>query len=142
MRPFIFLSALAASFLSGCREKDTLFTTLDLNQDRKLSLSELEAGVADGFFKTYDADKDGVVTTAEWRKLDPAGDPIFMKQRDGNGDGKITRKEALAAIHRRGFCREVLQDSDYNNNGVIDPAEAKVWASDHPEIIERLKIGD
>lgn len=133
---------LLASFLSGCREKDTLFISLDVNKDRRLSLSELENGVADGFFKTYDANQDGMVSTAEWRKLDPAGDPVFMKQRDPNRDGKITRKEALAAIHRRGFCREVLQDADRNNNGFVDPPEARLWASDHPEIIERLKIGD
>jgi len=129
-------------FLSACREKDSLFTTLDTNGDHKLSLTELENGVADGLFKTYDADHDGVISTAEWRKQDPGGDGTFMRQRDGNGDGRITRAEALASIHRRGFCKEVLQQSDSNNNGVTDPAEAKIWVSDHPEIIERLRLGD
>ena len=129
-------------FIVSCREKDTLFATLDTNEDRKISQSELEQAVSDGLFKTYDADHDGKITTAEWRKLDPAGDTVFMKQRDADRDGSITRPEALASIHRRGFCREILLQTDRNNNGMIDPAEARIWAADHPEIIERLKIGD
>lgn len=138
--PRAFLAA--TLFLTACREETSLFATLDTNTDNKISLTELEQLVADGLFKTYDADHDGAVTVAEWRKLDPAGDPVFMKQRDGNQDGRITPAEALASIHRRGFCREILLQTDRNNNQVIDPAEAAIWVSDHPEIIERLKIGD
>ena len=138
-RPALLLSGL---LLTSCREEKSLFATLDTNSDRKISLTELEQAVADGLFKTYDADADSRITTAEWRRLDPDGDPVFMKQRDGNKDGHITRPEALASIHRRGFCREILLQADRNNNHMIDPAEASVWVSDHPEIIERLKIGD
>ena len=132
---------LSAFLLGSCREKENLFATLDTNRDRKISQSELEAAVTDGLFKTYDADHDAMITTAEWRRLDPDGDPVFMKQRDSNGDGRITRPEALACIHRRGFCREILLQTDRNNNNMIDPAEARIWVSDHPEIIERLNIG-
>ncbi len=87
----------------GCREKESLFTTLDLNGNRKLSLTEMEEGVTTGFFKTYDADKDGVISMAEWRKLDPAGDVSFFRQRDSNRDGRITRAESMASLRRRGF---------------------------------------
>lgn len=144
--PFKLILTLGAgvlvSGLAGCREKDPLFTTLDLNGNGRLSLTELEEGVTTGLFKTYDTDHDGIISTAEWRKLDPAGDGSFLRQRDGNHDGRITRPEALASLRRRGFCREVLDEADTNNNGVIDPKEARIWVSDHPEIIDRLKLGD
>ncbi len=139
-RPALLLVLLSS--LTACREKDSLFTTLDLNRNHRISLTELEQGVTDGLFKTYDADRDDIITTSEWRKLDPAGDGSFMRQRDGNRDGRITRPEAMASMRRRGFCRELLQETDTNNNGAIDPKEAHIWASDHPEIIERLRLGD
>jgi EF hand len=128
--------------LTACRDEPDLFRTLDVDQDQGIALAELEQGIAGGLFKTYDADRDGVITTAEWRRLDPEGDPVFMRQRDGNRDGRITRDEALKSIRRRPFSRQVFQQADRNRNGSIEPAEAEVWFADHPEIIERLKIGD
>lgn len=141
-KPLLPSLLLAAFSLSACREKQTLFDTLDTNHDQKLSRSELENAVADGLFKSYDANHDGLITTAEWRKRDPDGDGSFLKQRDGNRDGTITRAEALASIHRRGFCQDIIQQSDRNHDGTLELAEAKVWISDHPEILERLRIGD
>jgi hypothetical protein len=119
-----------------------VFNGLDANHDHRLSLIELEQGVTAGLFKTYDADQDRIITTIEWRKLDPDGDPIFMHQRDDNRDGRITPEEALSSVHRRGFCRDLLNKTDTNQDGVVDSAEAGRWASDHPEIIDRLHIGD
>ena len=133
---------LSGFLLPSCREKGDFFAALDVNGDQRISRAELEEAVAAGLFKTYDADHDNKITMQEWRKLDPAGEPIFVKQRDGNGDGVITRPEALASIHRRGFCQEILLQTDRNQNNVIDPKEARLWASDHPEIIERLQLGD
>jgi hypothetical protein len=132
----------ACSSLTGCRDEPSVFNGLDANQDHRLSLTELEQGVTAGLFKTYDADQDRIITTIEWRKLDPDGDPIFMHQRDDNRDGRITPEEALSSVHRRGFCRDLLNKTDTNQDGVVDSAEAGRWASDHPEIIDRLHIGD
>ena len=133
---------LPALILTTCRDEADLFRSLDLNHDRKIALTELEQGIAGGLFKTYDANKDGIITTAEWRRLDPAGEPAFMQQKDGNHDGRITMEEALASIRRRPFSREVFQQADHNRNGSIELAEAKVWFADHPEVIERLNIGE
>ena len=81
---------LPALILTACRDEADLFHSLDLNDDRKIALIELEQGIAGGLFKTYDANKDSVITTAEWRRLDPEGEPAFMRQKDGNHDGRIT----------------------------------------------------
>lgn len=133
---------LTAFLLTSCREEADLFHSLDANHDHRIVLAELEQGIAGGLFKTYDANRDGVISTAEWRRRDPEGEPVFMQQRDGNGDGRITREEALASIRRRPFTRQLLQQADHNRSGAIEQAEAEIWFADHPEVIERVKIGD
>ncbi len=65
----------ACSSLTGCRDEPSVFNRLDANQDHRLSLTELEQGVTAGLFKTYDADQDRIITTIEWRKLDPEYQP-------------------------------------------------------------------
>lgn len=141
---FMLLTATAAAtgFLTGCHKDDATFKELDLNGNHKISLSEIQEAAVTGVFNTYDADRDGVITKAEWRKKDPAGDGSFMRQRDLNRDGKITREEALTFVKRQGFCHDVLGQADRNNNGTIDRKEAAVWIADHPEVLERMKLGN
>lgn len=135
-------AAILAGLTPACHREEAAFTELDLNHNHKLSLSELQAAVVTGLFNTYDADKDGVITKEEWRKKDPGGDGNFMRQRDLNRDGRITREEALVFTKRQGFCLDVLGQADRNGNGTIERKEAAVWISDHPEVLERMKLGN
>ena len=135
-------AAVLAGLLPACVREEKAFTELDLNHDHRLSLSELQEAVATGVFNTYDADHDGVITKAEWRKKDPAGDGSFMRQRDLNHDGQLTREEVRLYARRQGFCHDVLGQADRNGNGTIDVREAKIWIADHPEVLERMKLGN
>ena len=134
----MFLSAiLLPLLLPSCRKReDQIFVELDTNHNHKLSLSELEEAVVTGLFHTYDTDNDNIITRAEWKKQDPGGDGKFMRQRDLNRDGHITREEALTFTKRQGFCQDVMGQADRNGNGTIDAREAGVWAADHPEVRE------
>jgi hypothetical protein len=135
-------AAVLAGLLPACVREEKAFTELDLNHDHRLSLSELQDAVATGVFNTYDANRDGVITKAEWRKKDPAGDGSFMRQRDLNRDGRLTRDEVSLYARRQGFCHDVLSQADRNGNGTIDAREAKIWIDDHPEVLERMKLGN
>jgi hypothetical protein len=89
-------------------------------------------------------------TDSQWRQAiaemrATSGDAFNMESLNAirsTCDAIITRAEALASIHRRGFCQDIIQQSDRNHDGTLELAEAKVWISDHPEILERLRIGD
>ncbi len=135
-------AAVLSGFAPACHREDKAFTELDLNQNHRLSLSELQAAAVAGVFNTYDADHDNLITRAEWRKKDPGGDGLFMRQRDLNRDGRITREEALTFTKRQGFCHDVLGQADRNGNGTIERREAAVWIADHPEVLKRMKLGD
>lgn len=141
---FMLFTAAAAvtGLVPACHRDDKTFSELDLDGNHKISLSEIQAAAVGGVFNNYDADGDGVITKAEWRKKDPGGDGTFFRQRDLNRDGKITREEALVFVRRQGFCHDVLGQADRNNNGTIDRREAAVWISDHPEILQRMKLGN
>lgn len=135
-------AAVVILFFPACRKESKVFTDLDLDRNHRLTLSEIEAAVVTGLFNTYDGDYDGVITLAEWRKLDPAGDGNFMRQRDLNHDGRITREEAKTHAHRQGFCYDVLHQADRNGNGSLDRREAAVWVSDHPEVLARMNLAN
>lgn len=143
LRTTLSLAALsAAAFLTtACHTPKKIFPKIDRNGNHRLSLTEIDRAVADGFFHIYDANQDGVVTKAEWRRKDPAGEPSFFKSRDGNGDGSITKPELMDYIRERGFSKELFNDVDRNGDGKVSEKEAAAWMADHPELLERLKIG-
>lgn len=141
-RLMFFAAAVASLFFPACRKESQVFTNLDLDGNHRLTLSEIESAVVTGLFNTYDGNHDDVITLAEWRQQDPAGDGNFMRQRDLNRDGRITREEAKIHAHRQGFCYDVLHQADRNGNGTIDRREAGVWVSDHPEVLERMNLGN
>lgn len=124
----------------SCRTPDRLFAKLDLNQNARLSLPELERAVTDGFFRTYDSNGDGSVSLEEWRKKDPAGNRSFFRSRDTNRDGNVSRPEALATIRRLGQSYDFFSEMDRDGDGQLSEKETLVWISDHPEVLARLNI--
>ncbi|MDB6069776.1 MAG: EF-hand domain pair [Verrucomicrobiales bacterium] len=143
LRSFLPLTALAVVCFSAnaCHNPKKLFPKIDRNGNHRLSLTEIDRAVADGFFHIYDANHDEIVTRQEWRRKDPAGEPSFYKSRDGNGDGKITKPELMDCIRDRGFSKELFNDVDRNGDGKVSEKEAAAWMADHPELLGRLKIG-
>lgn len=142
-RPALFLTVLSAAAVlaSSCHTPKKIFPKIDRNGNHRLSLTEIERAVADGFFTIYDADGNDVVTRAEWRRKDPAGEVSFFKSRDGNRDGSITKPEVMDFVRGRGFSKELFDAVDRNGDGKVSEQEAAAWMADHPELLERLKIG-
>ena len=68
----------------------------------------------DGGVMRYDANKDGAVTTEEWR----AGQQARFKRLDANGDGKLSKEELFARTPAVGNSvlptdRQASQQSNY-----------------------------
>ncbi len=100
----------------------------DANKDGKVTLDELKAVEARGMISQLDADKDGMITRAEFKPL-----VDFAAQRGGEAgakrtaglflvldadkDGKITRAERDAATERR------FKMVDSNHDGWLSKGE-------------------
>jgi hypothetical protein len=102
----------------------------DTNADGMLSRAEAAAlpRIA-AHFDEIDANKDGQITMEELRAFhaqrhaDHAG--AFMKRMDTDGDGRISKAEALAAAAAR------FDAVDTNKDGFITPDEMKAARKSH-----------
>lgn len=91
------------------KQQEENFRKLDTDKNSQLSLAEFQAavtikpktGLADQRLQQFDANKDGVVTAAEFRS------PMLARfdQLDTNKDGKISAAEAKAAAPRQTASR-------------------------------------
>lgn len=97
------------------------FDKIDTNHDGQLSVDEIEAARREGAAKHFaakDTDKDGKLSRAEVAKMP---DAVFARI-DANHDGFLTPDE-LAQAHQ-GHGQKGFQRADTNGDGVISRDEA------------------
>ena len=127
--------ALATAFTTGCsttsktlepNSQASAFDRADANRDGKLSLDELNIYIVNQIFDSRDANHDGRMTEQEWTGGDPKRLADF-KKRDTNGDGVVTKEEAIAYGRKHGLANKIMHDADTNRDGVLDSAEVQAY---------------
>ena len=133
-----FLIPLLAS-LSGCATNKNLqpaqatpttgeggFELADENHDGKLSRAEANDFLVGEIFDAIDVNHDGRVTKEEWS----AGKSRSMaefKRRDSNGDGILTKEEALKYGRGHGVANKAFAEADKNHDGFLSRAEVQAY---------------
>lgn len=119
------LGLFPAGFLTSCSQQATGFERADADDDQAISLRELSDYATLQAFEEGDTNRDGVLSFAEWRKLAPELDPAVFKRRDLNGDGRISREEALAFTREEKVFEPAFEGLDDDGDGIISGAEAR-----------------
>ncbi len=134
-RTFVTLSLLA---LSACATNKNLqpdqsavpgvsgFDLADTNHDGKLSRNEASDFLVNEIFSSRDANHDGRMTSKEWGDDDP-GRRADFKKRDDNGDGIVTKEEAIAYGRAHGIAKKIVNEADKNDDGKLDKEEVKAY---------------
>lgn len=122
------LTLLAACLLASCTApQPDSFARADANKDDKLSRKEASDAIVEAIFKSYDANKDGVLTFAEWKQSDDTADAGLFAQRDTNKDGKLTLEESKASADRQNVFGKVFKEADTNGDGLMSRDEAEAY---------------
>lgn len=130
--------ALAACSSSG------LNPAADTNHDDEVSFTEFNRYMKETIFTEFDADRDGMVTMAEWRRLEPDAPASKFRKADRSGNGSVTRAEADAHLEREGSMKELFAKIDTDGNGSLSEAEiaafqAKMKKQTGPTELAKLK---
>ena len=120
---------------SGCsttktETKSTAFDRADTNHDGKVSKDELNVYIVNQIFDSRDANHDGRMTEQEWTGGDPARVAQF-KKRDLNGDGVVTKQEAITYGQQHGVANQIMKQADTNHDGYLEPAEFQAYYGSH-----------
>ena len=106
------------------------FELADVDDDQKITLRELSDHVTVQVFKEGDLDCDGYLSFGEWRKLAPELDPSVFKDRDRNGDGRISLEEGIAFTREKKTFYPMFEGLDDDGDSVISAAEARQFLED------------
>ena len=102
------------------------FALADANHDGKLSRREAAEYLVYVVFTASDTNADGQLTAQEWMQNDPAAIAAF-RQNDANGDGIVTRAEAIAYSHRDQAGVALMRQADRNRDGKLNRAEIDAY---------------
>lgn len=117
---------LLAAALSSCQTvPDADFLAADANKDRAIDKAELDQHVANRFMRSYDSNKDGGITFAEWKAVYPEADRAKYQRRDTDKNGKITMPELLVVLREHPTFGNLMQTLDKNGDKLVQPSEAK-----------------
>ena len=108
--------------VSGC-STGSLNPNGDKNLDGGVSFPEFDAYMKESIFTEFDANGDGVVTMAEWRKMDPKGPASKFTKADSNGDGRVTRAESDAQMDRDDSMKKLFKKVDTDDSGRLSKEE-------------------
>ncbi len=120
------LLPLAGLLLAGCQttSRPDRFAQADRNGDGRLSRDEVHDFMVTSIFATRDADKNNIMTKAEWN--DPADNALF-NLRDANKDGGVSLAEAKAYSKKVGKWDAVIKETDTNKDGFVSREEAAAY---------------
>lgn len=121
------LLPLAGLMLAACQTAPNRFDQADLDGDGKLSRDEVHDYLITSVFVTRDANKDKLMTKAEWGdEGDGATDRLFAA-RDTNKDGMVSLEEAKIYAKKIGTFDEIIKEADTNKDGFISREEAAAY---------------
>lgn len=142
---------LEENFHVSSAEAETLFKSLDADNDDEIAYSEFLAAVLQGRVKVYedvlrktfhrfDRDQCGLITADDLREVlgeEFEGENIedMIKEADTSGDGKIDYEEFLAYFHKTD------QDSWHGSDSPSDPEEPAV-ARRHLRVLRTEKLSN
>jgi phosphoglucomutase len=137
-RIVVAIFGLAVLVLGGCATNKNLqpqgsnaggaagFDLADANHDGKLSRDEGSDFLVNEIFTSRDANHDGRMTQQEWAAGDPKRSADF-KKRDRDGDGIVTKEEAIKYGRAHGIANKILREADKNHDGALDKAEVQAY---------------
>lgn len=127
MKHLGFLFPLAALLAASCQTaQPNRFDQTDLNGDGKLSRDEVHDYLVTSVFASRDANKDQLMTKAEWGEDDRETNKIFAA-RDTNKDGSVSLEEAKIYAKKVGTLDDVIKEADADKDGFISRQEATAY---------------
>lgn len=133
MRKIHLLAPLAAALLGACQSTPPTvtgpdrFAEADVNKDENLSRAEMSDYIVAEIFVTRDADKNGVMTAAEWNPENDAEVAKAFKLRDADKDGSVSLIEAKAYARKSAAHDEVFRDADTNKDKGLTREEVRAY---------------
>lgn len=102
------------------------FEEADANHNGKLSRDEASDFLVNEIFSSRDENHDGRMTKAEWSGGDPKRVADFEK-RDMDGDGAVTKEEAIKYARAHGVANKILREADKDDDGALSKAEVQAY---------------
>ena len=134
MKTTTLIAAAVLTVLLGtsCRKGETdrdIFLQMDTNKDGKLSSDEVYAFALPRLYGRFDRSGQAKVTLEEVRAVDPNFDEKAFRQRDLNGDGKVTFAEYRRYALKNRVLDEIFVQVDTDRDGFITQAEAEAFTA-------------
>lgn len=123
----------AVLLAAACSSPSFHHSAADANGDGKISLGEMSDLITREVFESSDTNRDGFVSFSEWRVVAPRLDAGRFRKRDGDGDGKVTLEEAIAATREQKTWYPLMEGLDDNADRVIDVEEAREFLREKTE---------
>ena len=114
--------------VAGC-STGSLNPSADKDHDGGVSFTEFDAYMKDAIFASFDANKDGVVTMAEWRAMNPSGPKSNFIKADRNGNGRVSKAESDAKMDKDGSMMQLFKKIDKDQSGKLSEAEIAAFKS-------------
>jgi len=103
-----------------------LFKTIDVNQDKKISMNEFSTHFFKVSFVYLDKNGDGKIHKEEWLIVEiQAGAEKMFNQLDSNQDGFITIHEFSQPQAKREIVNNLFRTLDKNGDGVLEEEELR-----------------
>lgn len=116
----------------------------DVNDDGKISTTELNRVLVVAVFEAADKNGDGIVTYDEWKLVFPE---VTKEKFQANGlgeSGSFTLEDALAYCKKHKVFDKLVAQIDSNGDGIIDKQEAgdfqdEMKAAEGSNDVQKLK---
>ena len=115
------------AFLPGCQTMESentpamdqpTFAIADQNEDGKLSKTELAEHKHQEALAEFDLNNDNLISAEEWASAKPSAgeNDEHFNQLDKNGDGNVTKDEAVLFVTEHVSFSDIFEDLDKNSD--------------------------